>query len=208
LENNLICYTIGHSSQTSDAFEQLLKTHQIKYLADVRSAPYSKFAPQFNRELLQSDLKSHGIQYMHMGKELGARHEHPSLLFADGKVDFSKVRQTGLFISGVEKILHGVAQGHRIVLMCSEKDPYECHRFCLISPTLSAKGIHVLHILQDGSLVANEELEERLLGKYRRDYNQISLFEPTKSREEFLLESYTEHNRHIAYSREEEEGRL
>ena len=187
---------------------KLLKTHQIKYLADVRSAPYSKFAPQFNRELLQSDLKSHGIQYLYMSNELGARHEHPSLLFTDGKVDFSKVRETILFKSGIERILNGLTQGNRIVLMCSEKDPYDCHRFCLITPALSAKGIHVLHILQNGSLIANEELEERLLAKYRRDYNQINLFEPTKSREEFLLESYAEHNRHIAYSREEEERRL
>lgn len=205
MENKLTCFTIGHSNQTADEFVELLKRHGIKYLIDVRSTPYSKYAPQFNSEALKIILKHNGILYGYMGKELGARYEDPQLLFKDGRVDFVKVRGTSAFRHGIERIVQGVDVGHVIALMCSEKEPFDCHRFCLVSYELSKKGLQVLHILQDGSVVSNGELEERLLDKYRAGYNQVSLLEPIKSREECLEESYIEHNKQIGYSKEEGE---
>lgn len=206
MEDAPVCYTIGHSSQTAGEFIRLLKRYGIEYLIDVRSAPYSAYAPQFNGEIIRKTLKTDGITYTYMGKELGARHSGHDLQFEDGQVDFSKVRETAGFIHGIEKILRGAKQG-QTALMCSEKDPFECHRFCLITPALEAAGARVVHILQDGSTVSNGELEERLLGKYRPNYNQIDLFEPEKTRGEHLAECYAEHNRLIGYRKEEEENR-
>lgn len=208
MEKSLTCFTIGHSTQTVDEFIRLLKKHDIKYLIDVRSMPYSKFASQFNSENLKMALKIYSIIYGYMGKELGARYEDPVLHFEDGRVDFKKVRETDTFKNGIERIIQGAKQGYKIALMCAEKDPFECHRFCLISYELAKRGLKVLHIMHDGSVIANEELEDRLLNKYRQDYNQISLLEPMKSREEFLEESYVEHNKQIGYLKEEEENSI
>jgi uncharacterized protein (DUF488 family) len=47
-------------------------------VADVRSAPFSRFNPQFNREALEQSLKANGIRYALLGKELGARSEDRS----------------------------------------------------------------------------------------------------------------------------------
>ncbi|NJD01142.1 MAG: DUF488 domain-containing protein [Ruminiclostridium sp.] len=198
-------FTIGHSTQAVDDFVKLLKKHKIKYLIDIRSTPYSKFASQFNSENLKLALKTYDIIYGYMGNELGARYKDPSLLFPDGRVDFKKVRSTDNFKKGIERVVQGAVQGFRIALMCSEKDPFECHRFCLVSYALAEQGLKVLHILQDGSLIANEALEDRLLDKYRQDYNQVSLLEPLKPRMAFLEESYVEHNNRIGYLFEEEE---
>ena len=43
-------YTIGHSTHTSEDFFQMLKDNKIDMIVDVRSVPYSKYAPQFNQE--------------------------------------------------------------------------------------------------------------------------------------------------------------
>lgn len=198
------CYTIGHSTNTVEKFIALLKKYNIKYLVDVRSTPYSKHAPQFNSETLKATLKSKGIIYGHMGKELGARYEDPNLLFSDGRVDFQKVRNTNTFQHGIERVINGIKHGNIIALMCSEKAPFECHRFCLVSYELSKRGVTILHILENGALVSNEQLEEKLLNKYKPDYNQMSLLGPTKSRRELIEECYIEHNKQIGYLNEED----
>ena len=46
-------FTIGHSTHSFEAFVALLKQHGVTALADVRSAPFSRFNPQFNRDALE-----------------------------------------------------------------------------------------------------------------------------------------------------------
>ncbi len=199
METDMICYTVGHSTGTVDKFISLLSKYRIMYLIDIRSTPYSKHAPQFNSETLKATLKANGIIYGHMGKELGARYDDPNLLFKEGRVDFKKVRNTSTFKLGIDRIIQGIKQGNAIAVMCSEKEPFECHRFCLVSYELSKRGVAVLHILEDGSVVSNEMLEERLLEKYRPNYNQLRLLGPAKSRDEFIEECYIEQNKQIGY---------
>jgi|BioPla2DNA2_1021312.scaffolds.fasta_scaffold36164_2 uncharacterized protein (DUF488 family) len=203
MQSEMSCYSIGHSTGTVDKFIQLLKKYNIKYLIDVRSIPYSKHAPQFNAETLKLELKKNGIIYGYMGKELGARYDDPRLLFEDGRVDFNKVRKTEFFKHGIDRIIHGIKNGYEIAIMCTEKDPFECHRFGLVSHELSRKGVMVYHILEDGSLINNKQLEEKLMLKYRPYYNQITLMEPEKTNEEYIEECYVEHNKQIGYINEE-----
>ena len=87
-------FTIGHSTHDIDDFIGLLKKHKVNCLIDVRSQPYSRIAPQFNKDGLNSLLKRHDILYAHFEKEFGARHTKLSLLDVDNKVDFDKVRKS------------------------------------------------------------------------------------------------------------------
>ena len=66
-------YTIGHSKHPIERFIALLQQHGIDALADVRSTPYSRFNPQFNKEKLQTALAAGGVRYVFLGEELGAR---------------------------------------------------------------------------------------------------------------------------------------
>lgn len=86
LQNTL--YTVGHSNQSLEEFLSLLQKHAITAVADVRSYPYSKMNPQFNRETLSKELKECGIAYVFLGKQLGARSEDPSC-YVEGKVQFA-----------------------------------------------------------------------------------------------------------------------
>ena len=62
--------TIGHSNHSLERFVALLRQHSIGAIADVRSAPYSRVNPAYNREPLQASLKKEGIAYVYLGEEL------------------------------------------------------------------------------------------------------------------------------------------
>ena len=135
-----------------------------------------------------------------MGDRLGARHEDKNLLFDNGKVDFDKVKDLPSFIEGIESLINKTNTGLNTSLMCAEKDPFNCHRFVLVSRALSGKNIDIEHILSDKSTVSQDALEERLLNKYADKSSQMSLFEPVKSMTEQLDIAYKKHNINIGYT--------
>lgn len=154
-------FTIGHSTHPIDIFLQILQKNHIDVIIDVRSTPYSRFANQYNKDNLNLFLKTSGIFYIPMGDLLGARYDDNSLLFDDGKVNFKKVASTNKFHNGIKRINDGLSKGYTIVLMCSEKNPLECHRFSLISHFLDEHGYDVNHILPD-RLIPHKLLDRKL----------------------------------------------
>jgi uncharacterized protein (DUF488 family) len=192
--------TIGHSNHPIETFLDILYHHHINCIIDLRSAPYSRHNPQFNRETLKTDLEINEIEYIFMGDRLGARQEDKNLIFDNGKVDFDKVKDLPSFIEGIESLINKTNTGLNISLMCAEKAPLNCHRFMLVSRALAKKNIDIEHLLSDKSTVSQEKLEERLLNKYTDKSQQMSLFEPLKSRTELLNFAYKKHNMHIGYT--------
>ncbi len=162
-----VIYTIGHSTHPADYFLELLSSHGVNCLVDVRSMPASRFNPQFNKKALQAFLEKYGIAYLHFGEEFGARKSDPELLDETGHLDFEKVRASKEFRSGIERLKKGVEKGFSIALMCAEADPLSCHRFSMISVALK-KEFDVRHILKDKTVMAQEEMETELVKKYAK----------------------------------------
>lgn len=185
-------YTIGHSNHTIEKFLELLQTNNINCICDVRSIPYSKFAEHYIRYNIKEILNKNNIEYLFFGEELGARRKEDSLL-TNGTVDFDKVAVDEKFLTGIERIQIGIKKGNRIVLMCTEKEPMECHRTILISKKLTEIGIKVIHILLNGTLIDHKQVESDLIDKYFPDKNQISIFELYEPRD-FLKEAYRKAN--------------
>lgn len=153
--------TVGHSTHSAATFLALLQRHCVTAVADVRSAPYSRFNPQFNREVLEQFLKEHGISYAFLGRELGARSGDPSC-YLNGRVQYERLSRTELFKGGVERVVRGAAE-YRVALLCAEKEPLDCHRTLLVSPALEQKGVDVFHILADGTLEPHQDALNRLI---------------------------------------------
>ena len=191
----LSCYTIGHSNNTIEEFIQLLETNNINQIVDVRSYPYSKYVPHFNKEELEIKLIEHGFSYLFMGDNLGGKYNDPELLFSDGSVDYTKVSQTIEFAEGIQNLIEEIKSDKIIAIMCSEKDPFDCHRFVLISHQLEKNGITVKHILGNGDVILNDALEEKLIHQYNIDFQQATLFGPAKTKAEALEEAYVERNK-------------
>lgn len=190
-------YTIGHSTHTIEVFIDLLKMHAITAVGDVRSSPYSKFTPQFNRENLQKVLKEQHIAYVFLGKELGPRSEDPSC-YVDGKVQYARLSQTDLFRSGIERLRKGM-KAYRIALLCAEKDPIVCHRMILVCRAFRSEPLAIRHILENGDIEELTESERRLLHALRMP--QLRLFE---SPEDLIQRAYDVQGGRIAYVRNAE----
>ena len=185
-------YTIGHSNHSMEKFLALLFQHEITVVADVRSHPFSRYNPHFNRASLQAELQNAGLGYVFLGQELGARSEDQYCYF-DGRIDYDRLAQTKNFQVGLSRIAKG-AKTHRIALMCAEKDPLICHRAILVSRHLEAQAISVEHILEDGQIESHNAALNRLrkeLGFPERD-----LF---RSREEIIEDAYEQRGKCIAY---------
>lgn len=156
-----IIYTIGYSDHSIERFIGLLKQHDITAIADVRSAPYSRLHPQFNKDTLAASLEKVGIGYLFLGKELGGRPADPAC-YEKGQVDFGRLAERGEFKNGLESILEG-SEKYRIALMCAEKEPLDCHRTILVCYNLKRPDISIKHILYDGTLEDHRDAETRLL---------------------------------------------
>lgn len=196
-------FTIGHSISSPENFHTYLSKNKIDVIVDVRSIPYSRFADWFNKERLKEFLKSKSIYYIFMGDMLGARWEDESVLFEDGKVDFEKVKETKKFQEGIDRIISGIEKGYNIALMCSEKEPFDCHRFVLISCFLKEnfEDFDILHIYED-KIITQSELEKKLIKKYEKKMNILEL----GTKENIIKEAYKLRNQDIAYNAIEKIG--
>jgi uncharacterized protein (DUF488 family) len=187
-----VVFTIGHSIHPQKRFIALLLQHHITALCDVRSKPYSRVNPQFNREELKESLRECSIKYVFLGKELGARSEDPKC-YENGKVQYSRLAHTDLFRRGLERVQNGM-KDYRLTLMCAEKEPLECHRTILIARHLGDLGLDVQHIHADGRLESHADALSRLV----RILN-LPEHDMFQSRAELLADAYRRQEERIAY---------
>ena len=154
-------FTIGHSSHAIADFLALLGQHAVSAVADVRSTPFSRFNPQFNREVLHRKLTAAGIAYVYLGSELGGRSADPTC-YEGGRICYDRVAKTPSFQDGLRRLEKGMAE-HRIALMWAEKEPLHCHRSLLVAQAWDTQGVCISHIHANGSLDRHASAMDRLL---------------------------------------------
>jgi uncharacterized protein (DUF488 family) len=153
----MIIYTVGHSNHSGEDFLKLLAAHGIEVVADVRSRPYSRYSPHFNRDALKQLLEAAGIGYVFLGRELGGKPQDLDRPLADQLV-WEHLKSRPQFREGLTRLLEE-ASAARVSVLCAEADPARCHRGQLLAPELEARGAKVAHILADGALLAHRDLK-------------------------------------------------
>lgn len=191
-------YTIGHSNHPIEQFIDLLQRHCVEAVADVRSIPASRRHPHFNRNALSAVLAAHGIGYLFLGEELGARRTEPDAY--DGNVaSYELVARLPAFQQGLDQVRKEVPK-RRIALLCAEKDPLDCHRALLVCRHLrSDLPGRIQHILADGALRPHTELEQRLVAGMGINLDQKEMF--GGEAEHRLEDAYRRRGREIAHKR-------
>lgn len=185
--------SVGHSTMEIGRFLELLTSHGITAVADVRSSPFSRNVPQFNRDELRASLAICGVTYVFLGKELGGRPRDPGL-YTSGVADYEKMASTEEFRSGIVRLEQG-AQKYRVVMLCSERNPLHCHRCLLVGRALHDKGICIHHIIPGSAALTQEQIEGQLLSVVGMAENDMFM-----TPQERLNQAYREQSRHVAYS--------
>ena len=144
-------YTVGHSNHTLERFIELLRTHLIEVVVDVRSSPYSRYATWFDREPLKASLSEGGVMYLFLGDKLGGLPKAAEFYDKEGYVLYGRVAASPEFAQGIERLMTGISD-YRIALMCGEENPTDCHRNLLIGKVLADRDVEVIHIRGDGTL--------------------------------------------------------
>jgi len=173
-----------------------LRKYGITTIADVRSVPYSRFRPEFNRDRLELFLNDNSISYMYLGDCCGARVDGRDC-YVNGKVDFGRVSKSERFIEGLSQIRRGMMTC-TMALMCAERDPITCHRSILICRHLRSDKIRIKHIWDENRVEDNEDSERRLMKHFK--LNNADLF---RSEEERLNEAYNRQSERITYADQE-----
>lgn len=154
-------WTIGHSNYPIAHFLALLRGAGIQCVADVRSVPFSRRFPQFSRKALAASLREAGIEYWFLGDALGARPKDPAC-YDNGRASYARIAATAAFKDAIAALI-AAEPLKRIALMCAEREPLDCHRTILVARALALRGCNIAHILADGRIMPQAEIEQRLL---------------------------------------------
>lgn len=154
-------FTIGHSTRETSEFIALLKEHGINVIIDVRSVPKSWFVPQYNKENIEKTLSKNGVIYVFLGDKLGAR-DWINVLDEDSIDTLKEIEKSKPFKEGIEKILELEKKHKKVCIMCSEKNPVDCHRGLIISKILYRKNAKILHIIDKDIKQSQRDIEDIL----------------------------------------------
>jgi len=135
-----IVYTIGHGAKSFSAVAAMLDQYRIATLIDVRSRPYSHYAPDFRKEALSPLARVAGFGYRWFGDTLGGLGETPD---------------PASFLASITQVI-SLTRSAPVVLLCSEGDPANCHRSTLLAPRIEDMGARVVHILPDGTTMPHQ----------------------------------------------------
>lgn len=142
--------TVGHSTRTMAQLVSLLKTYKANALVDVRRFPRSNTNPQFNLNVIESELKQQGIRYEWMealgGRRKGIGKDSKNTCWKNLSFrNYADYMETDSFMKSIEELMM-FADKDTVAIMCAETLHWRCHR-AMISDYLNSKQIKVTHIL-------------------------------------------------------------
>lgn len=138
-------FTVGHNSLSFMQFLSLIQANNINHIVDIRSIPYSKYAPWSDKSRLSELLRPFKIKYTYLGHKLGGKKTKQTK-----NSDSQGILDQDTYDEAIQVLLH-LSMRANLTLLCAEGDPAKCHRQDIIAQTLLDSGTKVLHILKDGS---------------------------------------------------------
>jgi uncharacterized protein (DUF488 family) len=152
-KTSVTIFTIGHSTRSIEEFADILKTHGVEFVIDVRTIPRSRHNPQYNSDTLAAALHGQAIGYEHAPGLGGLRHAKKDSINTAWKNasfrGFADYMQTENFERSLNTLIE-MAGRKPTAVMCAEAVPWRCHR-SLIADALSVRGILVEHIVTAAS---------------------------------------------------------
>lgn len=150
--SGLQVFALGHSTRPVEELVEMLWTHGVRTLVDIRTVPRSRANPQFNADVLGKTLARAGIEHVHLpalGGLRRARKDSPNGAWRNASFrGYADYMLTDDFARGLEALRELASHGP-VALMCAEALRWRCHR-SLVADALWARGVVVMHITRPG----------------------------------------------------------
>lgn len=173
-------YTIGHSTHTLQEFLEILHSHKITHIVDVRTLPKSRQVPWFNQNRLKTSLKKEKIFYTHLAKLGGLRHTNKNSINLEWHNPsfrgFADYMQTPDFFSGLKELNEIIKQNNRVAIMCAEAVPWRCHR-SLIADAELVRHYQIWDIMSKTAIRQHKLTEFAVVDRTKRP---IKVYYPKK----------------------------
>ena len=137
-------YSVGYEGLTVPGLVERLQQNRIEELVDVRASPYSR-KPGFSKKRLAEALTAAGITYRHEPLLGNAFRDVDDFATAMGLM--REHLGVGEPAEAVARLV-GLAEDHRIAVLCLESDQRRCHRQVVLAaaleraPTLDVLPLH------------------------------------------------------------------
>ncbi|MGI5841443.1 MAG: DUF488 family protein [Patescibacteria group bacterium] len=134
-------FTLGHSTRPTSDFLEKLRENNISLVIDIRSKPYSRWVPQYNKNQLSQTLVDNKIRYLFRGDNLGG------------------IKANNGFDKAIEEVVL-LSKTDNLVLLCSEGDYKKCHRYTAVAPALEKKGAVVQHLVWEKTATKCRKIDD------------------------------------------------
>ena len=136
-------FTIGYEGRALDELIAELAAHRIDRVIDVRELPLSR-RRGFSKTPLATALAEHSIEYLHLRIAGNPYRSEKDVIPRDELL--AKYRR---YLAGAPAAIAAVvdaARGHRVALLCYEREPAECHRTILVGRVRRRLGVKSLDL--------------------------------------------------------------
>jgi uncharacterized protein (DUF488 family) len=145
-------FTVGHSTRTIPEFAGLLQRGPVSLVVDVRTVPRSRRNPQYNEDVLGSELSEYQVGYTRIAGLGGLRGRSPDVPAETNAFwhnqsfhNYADYALSPEFGAALGQLLE-IAAARRCAIMCAEAVWWRCHRR-IIADYLIARGREVLHLM-------------------------------------------------------------
>jgi uncharacterized protein (DUF488 family) len=180
MSENSTLYSIGHGHKTMEEFIAELRHFSIEYIIDVRTSPYSKWAPHFNKDIIENWLAEAEVKYIYMGDSIGGKPQNDLCYDEEGYFDYQRMAENPKFKEGLYRLVTAHIKQLSVAILCAETDPSLCHRSKLIGRELYfTYHINMHHITGVGKFVTQTSIMMELTkGDWSPEGNLFGSCEP------------------------------
>ena len=145
-------FTIGHSTRSIPEFVDLLRRGPADWVIDVRTVPRSRHNPQYNEDVLGSELAAYQVGYRRMADLGGLRGRSSQVprdvnAFWDNQSfhNYADYALSEPFAAALDELLQ-LSSERPCAIMCAEAVWWRCHRR-IIADYLIERGCSVFHLM-------------------------------------------------------------
>jgi uncharacterized protein (DUF488 family) len=141
-------FTIGYEAATPDDFLATLQQAGVGLLVDVRAVASSR-RPGFAKTRLSENLKSVGIEYVHL-RGLGTPADGRAAARAGRHAEMQQIFRQHMATIAAREELHALVElvgaERPLCLLCFEADPAHCHRTLVASAVADLVPVEIVHL--------------------------------------------------------------